>query len=87
MENEIEVSGPQSGNIGAYINDTGITAAVKAKLLGQDDRDSNDITVEIIKGVVTLTGDVENQAQISLAGRLTSSAYGVKEVRNQLTVE
>ncbi|MBQ4133595.1 MAG: BON domain-containing protein, partial [Desulfovibrionaceae bacterium] len=36
VENEIEVIGPESGNVGAYIDDAGVTAAVKAKLMGQE---------------------------------------------------
>ncbi len=87
VENEIRVVGPESGNVGTYIDDAGITAAVKAKFLGQDGLDSSEITVETIKGVVTLTGEVNNQAQVGLADKVARAADGVKDVRNQLTVQ
>lgn len=87
VENEIRVVGPENGNVGTYIDDAGITAAVKAKFLGQDGLDSSEITVETIKGVVTLTGEVNNQAQVGLADKVARAADGVKDVRNQLTVQ
>lgn len=74
-----------SENLSGYLDDATITAGVKAKFLTQKGLDSLDISVETVKGVVTLSGQVANQAQISLAEILAGEAEGVTKVVNNLT--
>jgi len=85
VNENITVSQNSSGGIGSYIDDASITTVVKGKLLGQSGLDSMDISVETTNGIVTLTGEVENNAQVGLALGVAKEADGVKEVVNHLT--
>jgi len=49
--------------VGNFMDDSSITAKVKAALVDADDIKSTDISVETEKNVVTLSGFVESQAQ------------------------
>lgn len=60
-------------------SDTWITTKVKAELLADRDVSGLDIKVETVNGVVTLSGQVESQAQID---RATALARGIKGVTN-----
>ncbi|VTP63601.1 Osmotically-inducible protein Y precursor [Leclercia adecarboxylata] len=48
--------------VGNFMDDSSITAKVKAALVDADDIKSTDISVETEKNVVTLSGFVESQA-------------------------
>ena len=85
VNENLTVSQNGSGGIGSYIDDASITTVVKGKLLGQSGLDSMDISVETTNGIVTLTGEVDNSAQIGLAEGVTKEADGVKQVVNHLT--
>lgn len=76
-----------SATLGNAADDTAITARVKSKLLAESEISSLDISVETTNGVVQLTGDVTNPAQIQKAAQVASSAEGVKSVQNQLKVK
>jgi hyperosmotically inducible protein len=71
---------------GAYTDDATITARVKTALLRAKGVKSTDISVETTKGVVLLSGFVEDSGQVSRAGHVASGVSGVKEVRNTLQV-
>lgn len=62
------------------VGDTWITTKVKASLLADDDVAGLEIDVETVNGVVTLTGDVESQAQVEEAKRIASNIEGVTDV-------
>lgn len=85
VNENLTISHSGSGGIGSYIDDASITTVVKGKLLGQSGLDSMDISVETTNGIVTLTGEVENSAQIGLAEGVSKEADGVKQVVNHLT--
>jgi len=68
-----------------YLDDASITTAVKTKFLAENGLDSLDISVETTQGVVTLRGQVENQAQSALAEVLAGESGGVTGVVNDLT--
>lgn len=72
---------------GAYLDDTGLTTAVKGKLLTQKGIDSLDISVKTEKGVVTLSGAADNDAQAALAEKVAWEVKGVKGVVNTMTVK
>lgn len=85
VTDNITVTSDGSGSVSGYIDDASITTVVKGKFLGQKGLDSLDIGVETTNGVVTLTGQVENQAQIGLAEGVAKEADGVRRVVNHLS--
>lgn len=85
VNDELTVSHNGSEGIGAYIDDASVTAVVKGRFLGQEGIDFMDISVETTNGIVTLTGEVENRPQISMAEGVAKNADGVKGVVNHLT--
>ena len=72
---------------GEYIDDTVITAKVKAAILDEPGLKSAEINVETFKGVVQLSGFVSNPASIARAGELTRGIRGVKSVKNDMRVK
>jgi len=72
--------------VGTEIDDTVVTARVKATLLSDPDVKSNDIKVETRKGRVQLSGFVGTQARIDNAIALTRKVEGVKGVENAMSV-
>ena len=69
------------------IDDTWITTKVKSSLLADTDVAGLDIEVETVNGVVTLTGEVDEQAQIDHATRIARDIEGVTDVQtSRLTV-
>jgi osmotically-inducible protein OsmY len=69
------------------VDDTTITTKVKSALLGDDAVKSFEIGVETTKGVVQLSGFVDNSDQKSAAEKDASSVTGVKDVKNSLIVK
>lgn len=72
---------------GEYIDDTGITTKVKAALLKDDVVKSFEIKVETMKGVVQLSGFVDNATQKTAAGADAAAVPGVVNVSNNLIVK
>lgn len=70
--------GPDSDQPGT---DTWITTKVKSSLLADSDVSGLDISVETVNGVVTLTGQVDQQTQITEATRIAREIEGVTDVR------
>jgi len=69
------------------IDDTVITTKVKSALLGAEDLNSMDISVETNKGDVQLTGFVDNEQQVARAVEIAKGIEGVGTVRNQLSIK
>ena len=72
--------------VGTEIDDTVVTARVKATLLSDPDVKSNDIKVETRKGRVQLSGFVGTQTRIDNAIALTRKVEGVKGVENAMSL-
>lgn len=72
--------------VGNFMDDSSITAKVKAALVDADDIISTDISVETDKNVVTLSGFVESQAQVEKAVSVAKGIEGVKSVSDKLHV-
>jgi osmotically-inducible protein OsmY len=72
---------------GEYIDDATITTRVRAALVGDSNIKSTDITVETYRGVVQLSGFVDDESQIARAAEDVRSQQGVKGVRNDLHVK
>lgn len=62
------------------VSDTWITTKVKADLLASSDVAGLDISVETTNGTVSLSGDVESQAQIDRAKAIAGEIEGVRAV-------
>ncbi|MFA5264305.1 MAG: BON domain-containing protein, partial [Opitutaceae bacterium] len=76
-----------SDSTGQYVDDTVITTKVKSALLGDGAVKSFAISVETVKGVVQLSGFVNNAKQKSAAEKDAWAVKGVKEVKNDLIVK
>ena len=67
-------------------SDAGITTAVKSKLAADDTVKAYKVDVDTNNKVVTLSGDVETQAQREHAVLITRNTDGVADVIDQLRV-
>lgn len=74
-------------SLGEIIDDSVLTAKVKAALIESPDTKAHQITVETTEGVVQLSGFVDSMAAKAAASTVASSVTGVKEVRNQISVK
>jgi osmotically-inducible protein OsmY len=72
---------------GEYIDDAGLTAAVKTKLTNQQVSSLTRVEVETVQGQVHLTGIVKSEADKAEAARLAKSVKGVKRIDNDLMVQ
>lgn len=72
---------------GEYIDDTAITAKVKAAIFNDASLKSNDISVETFKGRVQLSGFVDTSANIAQAGTVAKGVGGVTSVKNDLRLK
>jgi len=73
-----------SDGVGATLNDTAITAKIKAKLLTDDGLKKSKIDVTTTNGVVTLEGSASSSAAKSRAETIAQAVDGVKSVDNSL---
>ncbi|EAA6472137.1 molecular chaperone OsmY [Salmonella enterica subsp. enterica serovar Amager] len=72
--------------VGNFMDDSAITAKVKAALVDHDNIKSTDISVETNQKVVTLSGFVESQAQAEAAVKVAKGVEGVTSVSDKLHV-
>jgi hyperosmotically inducible protein len=72
------------GKLEATVEDTTVTAKVKAALLATDGIQATDISVETQQGVVILTGKVADASQAQRAVEVAQSVEGVRSVDNRL---
>jgi Predicted periplasmic or secreted lipoprotein len=72
--------------VGNFMDDSTITAKVKAALVDHESIKSTDISVKTEKKVVTLSGFVESQAQAEEAVKIAKQVEGVASVSDKLHV-
>jgi hyperosmotically inducible protein len=72
---------------GTTIDDSALTAKVKTQLVAADDIPWNDINVQSYRGVVSLSGFVDNSSQKQRAEQAARSVTGVRVVENHLEVK
>ncbi|MBE2242650.1 MAG: BON domain-containing protein [Burkholderiaceae bacterium] len=72
--------------LGAYVDDSAITANVKAKLVDDKTVDAAAIGVETLEGTVMLSGFAKSSAEKTVAEKLAWSVKGVKSVHNAIVV-
>ena len=79
--------GDQSVKTGIAIDDAEITARVKAAIVAEPGLKTLQISVDTVKGVVTLSGSVDSLADNDKAKALSAAVSGVNEVQNQLVIK
>lgn len=72
---------------GEYVDDTGITAKVKAALIKDPVVKARQVDVTTFKGTVQLSGFVDTEEQKSRAAEVTRTINGVTDVRNNIVVK
>ena len=73
-------------SVGAYIDDSVITTAVKGRMVDNPNVDAAAISVETMKGTVMLSGFAKSAAERSVAESLAWKTTGVKAVKNEIAV-
>ena len=72
---------------GEYVDDSVLTAKVKAVVLEEPSLKSTEINVETFKGIVQLSGFVRSRADIDKAVELAKGVKGVKSVKNDMVLK
>lgn len=80
-------STPTKESAGEYIDDTVITAKVKAAMANDPTVKATEINVETFKGEVQLSGFVADPASASRAAELARGVKGVTAVKNDVRVK
>ena len=83
---EAEYALAMEDNEKRILQDSAITARVKAALLAERGIPSLSISVETYEGRVQLSGFVKAPEIVSRAGRVTAGVTGVRTVHNNITV-
>lgn len=71
---------------GELVDDGTIATSVKASLIAEKGVPSNDVNIEVYKGVVLLSGFVKTQAEKDAAGKVAKNVKDVASVRNEIAV-
>ena len=72
---------------GEYVDDTVITAKVKAAILNEPTLKSAEVNVETFKGVVQLSGFVSSKEAENTAVAVTRTVGGVKSVKDDMRLK
>ena len=72
--------------IGAYVDDSTITARIKARFVDNQQVDAAAISVETLNGTVMLSGFAKNATERTMAGDIARGVSGVKAVKNEIAV-
>jgi len=83
MDKKLEAQGAMAGTA---IDDTEITAKVKAAIFAEPGLKTLQISVDTVKGMVALSGTVDSQANSDRAKTLAAAVAGVKGVDNRLAL-
>ena len=68
------------------VHDASTTASIKLSLAFERGVKASHITIHTDRGTVTLTGDVDSEAEPQLAARIARDTEGVRHVVNQIQV-
>lgn len=82
-----EKLGEQGSKAGVGIDDAEITTKVKAAIFAEPGLKTLQISVDTIKGIVTLSGSVNTQQNSDTARALAGAVSGVHEVENRLIIK
>lgn len=73
-------------SVGAYVDDSAITTAVKARFVENKMVDASSISVETMKGTVLLAGFAKGTTERNTAESLAWKVGGVKAVKNEIAI-
>jgi len=73
-------------SVGAYVDDSAITTAVKARFIDNKTVDASAISVETLNGTVMLSGFAKSGAEKTVAESLAWKVNGVKQVKNEIAI-
>jgi osmotically-inducible protein OsmY len=80
-------SSPTKESTGEYVDDSAITAKVKASIFNEPTLKSTEINVETYKGSVQLSGFVAQAEDAKKAGDIARGVKGVSSVKNDIRVK
>ena len=86
VQNNLAVN-TATATAGEVIDDSILTAKVKAKLIESDRTKAHEINVETKLGVVHLSGFVDSANAKAAASEIALSVSGVKDVKNEISVK
>ena len=72
--------------VGSYVDDAGITTAIKAKYAEDKTVAATAISVETLNATVQISGFAKSQAEKDKAEAIARGTKGVREVRNSIVV-
>jgi hyperosmotically inducible periplasmic protein len=72
--------------VGAYVDDTAVTTAVKARFFDNREVDGSSISVETLNGNVQLSGFAKNANERMTAENIARGVNGVRSVRNSIVL-
>ncbi len=78
---------PTKESTGEFVDDSTITAKVKAAFIHDEIVKAFDVSVETFKGTVQLSGFVDTSEQRSRAAQIARGIKGVHDVENKITVK
>jgi len=73
-------------SVGAYLDDSAITTAVKGRMVDNKTVDASSISVETLNGTVMLSGFAKNAGERDVAESLARKTDGVKIVKNEIAI-
>jgi hyperosmotically inducible periplasmic protein len=73
-------------SVGAYVDDTAITTAVKGRYIDNKDVDASSIRVETLNGTVMLSGFAKSALEKTTAESIAMKVNGVKMVKNEIAI-
>lgn len=73
-------------SVGAYVDDTSITTAVKARFVEDKSVAASSIRVETLNGTVLLSGFAKDATERNQAESLAWKVKGVKSVKNEIAI-
>ena len=73
-------------SVGSYVDDAGITTAIKAKFAEDKAVAATSISVETLKGQVQLSGFAKSQDEKNRAEAIARDTKGVSSVKNSIVV-
>ena len=90
IDRTMDQAGQKIGNAadkaGVAIDETEITAKIKAAFMAESGLKTLQISVDTVKGVVTLSGSVDTQQHSDTAKAMASAVSGVNSVKNELVI-
>ena len=73
-------------SVGQHFDDVGIASKIDTLLIGEKDMPSRWVSVEVIDGVVTLTGYLPSQNHIDRAMHISRTVKDVRDVKSELHI-